>query len=85
MKNQILNVRIKVAKQSWKTSVQLSTWTKKSQIEFEEMLFFDDCNWGDHVERIHQAHGVIGQKTPNGLTEKEWRTALEKFSKARDL
>ena len=58
---------------------------KESQVEFEEMLFFDDCNWGDHVERIHQAHGVIGQKTPNGLTEKEWRDALEKFSKARDL
>ena len=84
MKNQILNVRIKVAKQSWKTSVQLSTWTKESQIEFEEMLFFDDCNWKSFC-KIHQAHGVIGQKTPNGLTEKEWRTALEKFSKARDL
>ena len=39
----------------------------ESNVAFDKMLFFDDCNWGDHVGKIQQAHGVIGKRTPEGL------------------
>ena len=55
---------------------------EKTQIEYEDMLFFDDCLWGDHcgnVERL--CEGVVTQRTPRGLHEREWQLALEKFDK----
>lgn len=55
----------------------------ESGIDFSEMLFFDDCNWGDHVGKINKAHGVIGQRTPEGLQESEWREALATFAQER--
>lgn len=56
---------------------------KASGIDYEHYLFFDDCNWGDHVGRLEKSHGIVGQRTPRGLTEAEWRAAVEKFAKAR--
>ena len=55
----------------------------ESNIEFNDMLFFDDCNWSDHVGKIEQAHGVMGQRTPEGLTVSEWRSALVRFDQER--
>eukprot|EP00041_Stephanoeca_diplocostata_P005387 m.61138 g.61138 ORF g.61138 m.61138 type:complete len:224 (+) comp15754_c1_seq2:1819-2490(+) len=51
-----------------------------TQIAFERMLFFDDCNWEDHCANVAAAcPGVIVQRTPHGLSDVEWRRGLEKF------
>jgi magnesium-dependent phosphatase 1 len=34
---------------------------KESKVPFEEMLFFDDCNWGDHCEDVTGTFGVVSQ------------------------
>ena len=56
---------------------------RESELPFETMLFFDDCNWGDHVAKINKAHGVLGARTPRGLQESEWRAALKMFAEKR--
>mmetsp|Transcript_16052 Transcript_16052/g.34716 ORF Transcript_16052/g.34716 Transcript_16052/m.34716 type:complete len:246 (-) Transcript_16052:103-840(-) len=48
-------------------------------VPHEEMLFFDDCNWGDHVGDLNNEFGVIGVRTPQGLTLEEFHHGLEKF------
>lgn len=55
-----------------------------SRIPFNEMLFFDDCNWGDHVEIVRRAYGVIGQRTPAGLQFHEFEQALERYRKQKN-
>jgi hypothetical protein len=45
------------------------------------MLFFDDCNWGDNVEIIRRAFGVVGQRTPSGLQFTEFEEALKRYRK----
>jgi magnesium-dependent phosphatase 1 len=52
---------------------------EQSGVEYEEMLFFDDCNWGDHVGDLESSCGVVGVRTPNGLTLDEFHLGLEKF------
>jgi magnesium-dependent phosphatase 1 len=54
-----------------------------SGIPYEEMLFFDDCGYGDHVGDLYRQIGVIGQRTPNGMTEAEWREGLARFAAER--
>ena len=38
------------------------------EMDYKRTLFFDDCNWGDHVGDLNTALGVKGIRTPNGLT-----------------
>ena len=58
-------------------------------IAFSDMLFFDDCNWGDHVGQVtgrckeDDGRGVVGLRTPNGLGMAEFRKGLDAFAKAR--
>ena len=52
---------------------------EQSGVEYKEMLFFDDCNWGDHVGDLESSCGVVGVRTPNGLTLDEFHLGLEKF------
>lgn len=54
-----------------------------SQIPYDDMLFFDDCNWGDHCEDLSTAYGVIGQRTPNGMQLSEFYEGLDKFHKSK--
>ena len=56
---------------------------KKSGIPYSEMLFFDDCNWGDHVGDLQETYGVLGVRTPNGLQLDEFHQGLEKYRKRR--
>lgn len=56
---------------------------RESAVDFQNMLFFDDCNWGDHVAKIYQAHGVLGARTPKGMTYSEWRDALDVYASRR--
>jgi len=55
----------------------------QSGIPYDEMLFFDDCNWGDHVGDLQDAFGVTGIRTPQGLQVAEFHQGLEKFRSRR--
>lgn len=56
---------------------------RKSHIPYDEMLFFDDCNWGDHVGDLAETYGVVGQRTPHGLQIEEFFAGLEKYRKSK--
>ncbi len=58
-----------------------------SQVPYNEMLFFDDCNWQDHCEDVSRSFGVTSQRTPNGLKLNEFHTGLDKYrkNKAKNL
>jgi magnesium-dependent phosphatase 1 len=51
----------------------------ESNVAYKEMLFFDDCNWGDHCGRVNQAFGIVSQRTPYGLTYKEFLQGLQSY------
>lgn len=40
---------------------------REAGVPYEEMLFFDDCNWGDHCRDVAEAYGVVTQRTPAGV------------------
>ena len=50
------------------------------EMDYGRTLFFDDCNWGDHVGDLEEALGVRGVRTPNGLTVPEFEQGLALFS-----
>jgi magnesium-dependent phosphatase 1 len=54
---------------------------KESGVPFEEMLFFDDCNWKDHCEDVTRTFGVVSQRTPSGMRIEEFHGGLEKYRK----
>ncbi|CAJ1955765.1 unnamed protein product [Cylindrotheca closterium] len=54
---------------------------EESGIPYTEMLFFDDCNWGDHCARVSERYGVVGQQTPYGLQWEEFLQGMSKFEK----
>ena len=56
---------------------------EQSGIPYDEMLFFDDCNWGDHVGDLQNAFGVTGVRTPQGLQLDEFHHGLEKYKNRR--
>eukprot|EP00903_Cladosiphon_okamuranus_P020234 g18571.t1 len=55
-----------------------------SGIAYSDMLFFDDCNWGDNCRDVEWAcPGVVTTKTPNGLTPQKWAEGLAKFAETK--
>lgn len=54
---------------------------EKSGVPYEEMVFYDDCNWGDHCQDLEDTFGVVGQRTPNGLQIEEFYAGLQKYAK----
>ena len=52
-------------------------------VAYEEMLFFDDCNWTDHCTAVERALGVVAQRTPHGMQVEEWEAGLQKWRGAR--
>ena len=59
---------------------------KFTNVEYHKMLFFDDCNWGDHCGEVNakckeagKGFGPEIQRTPRGLGVKEWELGLEKY------
>lgn len=56
---------------------------KATGIGFDQMLFFDDCNWSDHCAMVADqckeasGFGVVTLRTPRGLGVDEWRAGLE--------
>ena len=65
---------------------QFPALKKATGVAYDAMLFFDDCNWGDHCAMVAQGctekasgKGVVTVRTPRGLGEPEWRRGLEAF------
>ena len=56
---------------------------EESGIDFKDMLFFDDCNWDNHVKDLRKTIGVIGFETPSGLQISDYRNGLALFNKER--
>ncbi|GFH45331.1 hypothetical protein CTEN210_01805 [Chaetoceros tenuissimus] len=54
---------------------------EKSGVPYEEMVFYDDCNWGDHCQDLEDTYRVVGQRTPNGLQIEEFYAGLQKYAK----
>mmetsp|Transcript_39702 Transcript_39702/g.64442 ORF Transcript_39702/g.64442 Transcript_39702/m.64442 type:complete len:205 (+) Transcript_39702:242-856(+) len=53
---------------------------KESGIHFKDMLFFDDCIWGDNVQRVDDLFGVVGVRTPNGIQKHDWENGLKLYA-----
>ena len=52
-------------------------------VGYSDMLFFDDCNWGDNCGKVaRRCKGVVTQRTPNGLQWQEWEEGLHNFELA---
>lgn len=57
-------------------------------IPYDRMLFFDDCNWGDHCGKVSagcreaSGRGVVSLRTPRGLGEPEWQRGMEAYAAA---
>lgn len=54
---------------------------KESQIPFDQMLFFDDCTYGDNCGDV--ARGCAGTtcvRTPNGLSEHLFQVGLDAYA-----
>lgn len=65
---------------------------KATGIRYDRMLFFDDCNWGDHCGMVasgcRESDTGVGPatvRTPYGLGEKEWQTGLETYAKHAEM
>lgn len=57
---------------------------KESGIAYDDMLFFDDCNWGDNCGDVERGcPGVVTFKTPSGMSVQNWNDGLVKFAKAK--
>jgi len=52
---------------------------EKTGISYDEMIFFDDCNWTDHCAQVSKL-GVTTQRTPHGMQADEWENALKTFA-----
>mmetsp|Transcript_14715 Transcript_14715/g.41435 ORF Transcript_14715/g.41435 Transcript_14715/m.41435 type:complete len:281 (-) Transcript_14715:401-1243(-) len=59
-------------------------------IPYDRMLFFDDCNWGDHCAAVasgcvEEASGLgpVTVRTPRGLMPADWETGLKKYADRR--
>ena len=53
-------------------------------VPFADMVFFDDCNWGDNCGTVERGCvGVVAQRTPGGLQESEWDECIRRFQAKR--
>ena len=55
---------------------------KETGIEYHDMLFFDDCIWGDNVGDVESGcPGVVGIRTPQGMTIEKWKEGLAEYAR----
>ena len=61
---------------------------KLTKVRYDRMLFFDDCQWGDHCGMVEASckesdsgKGPTTVRTPYGLGKKEWEEGLSKYAK----
>ena len=53
---------------------------EESGVEYGDMLFFDDCGWGDHVADLRDTFGVCGWRTPKGMQVSDWVEGLKHYA-----
>lgn len=52
-----------------------------SGVDFQDMIFFDDCIYGDNCGIVaRHCPGILSVRTPNGLTEKLFEAGLRAFA-----
>ena len=57
---------------------------RESNIPFSEMIFFDDCTYGDNCRDVSSAcAGVLSMRTPSGLDERAFDDALKAFAEGK--
>ena len=59
---------------------------RETGVGYDRMLFFDDCNWGDHCAAVANGCrdemtglGPVVVRTPRGLQVAEWEKGLELY------
>ena len=57
---------------------------RETGVSYADMLFFDDCNWGDHVGNVLRECGVVGHRTPRGMQVRDWEEGLSTFATAKN-
>jgi len=60
-------------------------------IPFDRMLFFDDCNWGDHCGAVaagcqesDSGLGPVTVRTPRGLQPSDWDAGIDQYRIRRE-
>ena len=57
---------------------------RETDVPYDEMLFFDDCNWGDHCANVaNKCKGVATQRTPRGMQYSEWIQGLKTYNRGK--
>lgn len=52
-----------------------------SGVPFDQMVFWDDCTWGDNCADVRRGcPGVVTCKTPHGMTDETWAAGLAEFA-----
>lgn len=61
---------------------------RETGIRYDRMLFFDDCNWGDHCGLVASGcrepdtnQGPATVRTPHGLRVQDWENGLGVYAK----
>jgi magnesium-dependent phosphatase 1 len=70
-----------------KASTHFPILRRLTGINYDKMVFFDDCLWGDHCGRVESmCTGVVAVRTPDGLQLRKWKEALQRYAaRAMDL
>lgn len=65
---------------SCKATSHFPAIAKATKVSYNQMLFFDDCNWEDNCGHVElECVGVVGHQTPTGMTYDHWLAGLKKF------
>lgn len=71
----------RTGKLSSNKTTHFSELLKETGIPYNEMLFFDDCNWSDCCGTVTKGcPGVIAVRTPEGLTTELFEKGLTLFN-----
>ena len=71
-----------------KSATHFPRLKEATSIPYDAMLFFDDCNWGDHCGQVAanckeaNGKGVVTMRTPRGLGVKEFRAGIAAYADA---
>eukprot|EP00580_Thalassiosira_gravida_P006220 CAMPEP_0201636044 /NCGR_PEP_ID=MMETSP0493-20130528/8349_1 /ASSEMBLY_ACC=CAM_ASM_000838 /TAXON_ID=420259 /ORGANISM="Thalassiosira gravida, Strain GMp14c1" /LENGTH=223 /DNA_ID=CAMNT_0048108077 /DNA_START=122 /DNA_END=793 /DNA_ORIENTATION=- len=71
-----------------KSATHFPVLRELTRVRYDRMLFFDDCQWGDHCGQVERAckeretgNGPVTIRTPFGLGAEEWAEGLDKYAK----
>jgi len=71
-----------------KASTHFPILRELTKVPYDRMLFFDDCQWGDHCGMVEarckeseSGRGPTTVRTPYGLGREEWAEGLSKYAK----